>query len=305
MYNTDSNVDGEDQKVCTIMKNEKTIILLAKSDCHHHFLPDNEYSIEIERKFGQSIQTYFISPIQFDFINIVELGELLTRSDQWSGIILTSKRCIDALIMSIKMIPDSVMNSLKKLTFFTVGTSTRSYLLEKLQINSKGYHTGNSEDLAQFIVEQYETFDKSKSLLYPCSQIRTDPLMKTLSKHNISVREIHCYITMANQNLDNDFQNFKTFISTTFTMMMDRILLPVVFFSPSGVDNLYDYLQKYLHNDDDEFSKKIHLRYIAFGRQTAQRIESKNLNVWFTVSVPTAKSLAEDLYRKIMTTTNN
>ena len=282
--------DGVNQKV----RLDKMIILLAKSDSSDNNNNNDEYSLEIERKFKRSICTYFIQPIQFDFINIAELGELLSHPNQWSGIILTSKRCIDALMMSME--PSNNRHLLKVVQFFTVGTATRTYLLDKLSIDSKGYHTGNSEDLAKFIVEQYKTNDSNdhRPLLYPCSRIRTDPLMKILNENNISVHEIHCYNTLANQNLDDDFRKFKTFLSTLITSEM-KIEIPIVFFSPSGVDNLCDHIQRYLHDNESN----ILLRYIAFGRQTAQRIESKNMNVWFTVSTPNPQSLADDLYRKI------
>ncbi|KAH9506987.1 Neuronal acetylcholine receptor subunit alpha-7 [Dermatophagoides farinae] len=167
--------DGVNQKV----RLDKMIILLAKSDSSDNNNNNDEYSLEIERKFKRSICTYFIQPIQFDFINIAELGELLSHPNQWSGIILTSKRCIDALMMSME--PSNNRHLLKVVQFFTVGTATRTYLLDKLSIDSK---------------------------------------------------------------------------------------------SPSGVDNLYDHIQHYLHDNESS----ILLRYIAFGRQTAQRIESKNMN---------------------------
>lgn len=291
-----SNTDDEnnDEKVCPI----EIIVLLAKSDSFG-LIPDDEYSISIEKNCP-NCQTYFLSPIQFEFKNLDRLAESIEKIDRYSGLVLSSKRCLDALIECQK----SVTNLTSKLqksdfTVFTVGISTHDYLKTKLGIESVGFNSGNSQELANFILDHHQNNPIVKSLLYPCSSIRSDSLSETL-KNRINLDEIHCYDTLPNKNLKFQFQKFEKFLLQQRNQCPSKkFLLIIIFFSPSGVENLSELIE----NDLKKLSKSIEnfsLKFVAFGKKTESKLKSKNFDVWFVTSAPDPNSLAKDLRANLL-----
>lgn len=304
MNSEDTEKDDSNAEVCLKHSQINTIVLLAKSDCYG-IMPNNEYCIDIET-VCPLVQTYFISPNEFQFININLLAEYLSTPDRWSGIILTSKRCVDALIKSIELINNFSNDSFAKLIFFTVGMATKNYLFDKLNVDSVGYSSGNSETLAKFILDQHLNRNFTKPLLYPCSKIRSDPLMNILF-NQIEIKELFCYDTIPNNNLDDNFKQFKLFLNKCldkFLLNSKKFLLAIVFFSPSGVDNLWRYIEKHFLNDLNLMNNVL-IKFIAFGKQTEMKMKSYNIDISFVVSAPNSQSLANDIKLFCNNFTNN
>lgn len=295
MNNSDENeTDNSNSEVCVKKSKISTIVLLAKSDCNG-ILPNNEYCIDIET-ICPFVQTYFISPNEFEFVNINLLAEYLSTPDLWSGIILTSKRCVDALTKSIELLTNFSKDSFDKLIFFTVGLATKKYLLDKLNFHSIGYSSENSENLAHFILNEHLNKNFTKPLLYPCSKIRSDPLMNILS-NQIEIKELICYNTIPNNNLDENFKQFKLFLMERlkeFLPNSQKLLLVIVFFSSSGVDNTWRYVEEQFLNDL-KLMNDVSIKFIAFGKQTEMKMKSYNINVSFVNSAPNSLSLANDI----------
>src|SRR5699024_5190762 len=204
------NCDHSDTKVCSQFSVD-SVVLLAKSDCHK-LMPHNEYSRAIGAQ-NSNLESYFISPNQFELVNASRLADCLSSPDQWSGIVLTSTRCIDAVAMSLEDVPNSKQMLLdwSALTIFTVGLSTKEYLDKTLGLPSVGYQTGDSESLARFILEVNQKQRFEKPLLYPCSRLRSDSLL-TLLRGQVNLVEVVCYETSVNRNLREHMSEFKSFL---------------------------------------------------------------------------------------------
>ncbi|KAH9392632.1 N(alpha)-acetyltransferase 38, NatC auxiliary [Tyrophagus putrescentiae] len=167
--------------------------------------------------------------------------------EQWSGLVLTSGRCVEAIERALQLddVPNraELLQRWSTLAIFTVGEATRRRLLERL---------------APFA-------------LTPSSR---------LWKGKVALEEIACYQTVASDRLEAEVQQL----------------------SPSGVDHLMPVLSRVfgLQRSDDDNSV-IKVKFVAFGRSTAARLESgsQNASVWFTVSRPTAEDIFEQQLQKL------
>lgn len=270
-----------DQEVCPEKVSLSTFVVLAKSECHR-LMPENDYSKRLRQLPLANIETYFVSPSEFQFINQSTLTSHLLSPERWSGLILTSTRCIDAIVHLWQSIPEEQRKQWASKEIFTVGKSTRDYLLLKLNLDSIGYESGNSQLLAEFIANR----DRIRPLLYPCSCIRSETLGTVLTG---MVEEVACYETIANRRISEDLAELKVelakFDPTNLTVI-------IVFFSPSGVKHLLEPLQNLVLPSLVESTVK----YVAFGKQTQDRMLHSGLEVWFVSSAPNAEALANDFY---------
>lgn len=285
------------------------VVLLAKAECSQSS-PDVDFQRELLGLSSPSTQIlpYFISPITFTFINETQLIAAFSTPESWSGLVLTSSRCVDALERCLEEIQLSLRTELlqrwsnESKAIFTVGEATRRSLEAKLGLQSTGHQTGDAASLARFILESSlvkdnedgKLKDQLPRLLYPCSSIRSDAISIAL-QGKVLLEEIACYETVANDKLESEVQQLEEFIS-----FRKPTSLIVVFFSPSGVDNLLPALQqsKLLQQISDNFLVK----WVAFGKVTAAKMTIQGLDVFFTASTPTAKTLATDLRARLLDT---
>ncbi|KAI2798242.1 hypothetical protein BLOT_013361 [Blomia tropicalis] len=162
--------DSLETKVCTSYDEQvRTVLLLSKAG-YSQTNPDQTFIAEIANLNLQNVESYFISPIEFNFINIQELGQLISTVNKWHGIILTSIRCVDALIQSFNLLSEReiILAKWQQSTIFTVGDATKQYLLDKLHLDSIGHQSSNSETLAKFILDLNREQPIKLPLLYPC-----------------------------------------------------------------------------------------------------------------------------------------
>ncbi len=287
-------------------------VLLAKAECSQSS-PDEEFVRQFARVevslSSVLLRPYFISPIAFTFINADRLREALSRPEQWSGLVLTSGRCVEAIERALQLddVPNraELLQRWSALAIFTVGEATRRRLLEGLGLQSTGHQSGDASSLAHFILSSSLVTDEKPlpqlPLLFPCSSIRSDAIFTAL-KGKVTLEEIACYQTVANDRLEAEVQQLRSeLLLAAAAANRSQTILPqllvVVFFSPSGVDHLMPVLSRVfgLQRPDDD-SSVIKVKFVAFGRSTASRLESsQNASVWFTVSRPTAEVLADEL----------
>lgn len=285
-----------DSKVCTESSHSiDTVILLAKGGCTQA-TPDPEFSRQLDHLDAPNISTYYISPIEFTFVNQDLLRSFLARPNDWSGLILTSKRCVDAVVLCLAEMAmrTILLSEWSQLKIFTVGEATSTYLFEQCQLGSIGHHSGNATSLGEFILQSFSSTQSCKPLLYPCSNIRSD-FITDLLRDNVVVQELICYETLANQQIDRDISLFTNFLSDSFQNIGEnmKIKLIVVFFSPSGVEHLLPLLRDNILTNS-VFTDRLSLHFVAFGKTTASKMTDLNIDVWF-ISSAKIKSLAVDI----------
>ncbi|KAF7279383.1 hypothetical protein GWI33_007325 [Rhynchophorus ferrugineus] len=233
----------------------KNSVLLFKSrnldnseDGYEKILTENNFSVEI------------INPLGFEFKNLDVLKKKLETNDDYSGLIFTSPRCAEAVILASEN--DNFMDRWNDKNNFVVGEATYKIVLEKLGLTCNGKDTGNALNLSLLIIQNKSLYNKP--FLFPCGNLKSDTLHSELSKEGLGVDDIEVYDVTSNPNIEKEIAE----ATNNFASMPEF----VVFFSPSGFSNTIDIIKK----ASDRTEK---LKFIAIGPTTERAILEQNFTV--------------------------
>lgn len=247
----------------------KTVILLKSetdsSDTYGRILEANNF------------KAIFVPTLGFGFKNLDELKKKLEHPENYSGIIFTSPRSVDAVRSALGEdipIPDGWF----KLCNYSVGEVTHNLVMSSLnQLHTKGKDTGNASNLSEFIKSNFEG-NKSMPFLFPCGNLRTDTLITKLTESCFNVDACEVYQTICHPDLADNLKR---------ALEQDNVEF-MAFFSPSGVNCTYEY---FIKNNLSFDGKKL----IAIGPSTRKCIEGKGLEVYSVAEKPTVDYLIKVL----------
>ncbi|XP_035206737.1 uroporphyrinogen-III synthase-like isoform X2 [Stegodyphus dumicola] len=223
--------------------------------------------VEILQKSG--IVAKVISPLTFAFINEEKLGISLKNPKDFSGIIFTSKRAVEAVSGVLKKCDKSIISEWKYKTNFAVGESTSDLARTVLDLHTVGKDCGSSEKLCSLIKSNYVPLEKP--LLFPCSNKRQDTIPEILPSCGVHVEEVICYETVSNPNMRDLWEN----------LLSDKGLPELlVFFSPSGVEFSYKMIKSSYAGDFKQ------LKCIAVGPTTEKTLSDLSMPVLKTAQRP-------------------
>lgn len=214
-----------------------------------------------------------ISALSFSYVNESAILEALKNPASHDGIIFTSARAVEATYIQYSKLQVEQHQMWLKKKIFTIGESTASLVHERLHLIAIGGHTGNAQQLAEFIVQEIPAFNKP--LLFPCSNLKKEELPKILAKNDRDFRAMTCYETSADPNLTKTLNDLLD--SSGFADI-------VVFFSPSGVDYCLPALRKL--NVPLSGAK-----FVALGATTNAALVSAGVPVTGVCSSPTPVAL--------------
>ncbi|XP_012153956.1 uroporphyrinogen III synthase 1 [Megachile rotundata] len=214
----------------------------------------------------------YLPTLCFEFVNGSELQTCLLSPLSYHGLILTSRHAAEAIGLVSE--DDNVLRPWKSLPVYCVGPATESFAKSHLgSENCFGSNTGNSRELAEFLVQSVSK--ESKPLLYPCSEIGRETIEKTLNENGISVRKIVAYKTLPSKTLEHDLLKF-----------LDNSPKIFVFFSPSTVEHITNSLRKKCYD-------MCNIKAVAIGPVTRQALFDADIEVFATASKPDPASLLE------------
>lgn len=90
-----------------------------------------------------------IKTLDFKFKNLDELRAKLNKSTEFSGLILSSPRCVQAVQMTIAN--SDCIKEWKAKSNFVVGEATHKAAVAKLGLDCRGKETGNAGNLSKVI----------------------------------------------------------------------------------------------------------------------------------------------------------
>ncbi|CAG5133370.1 unnamed protein product [Candidula unifasciata] len=188
-------------------------------------------------KFTESIEEagfscVTIPVLSFRFINQSLLRSHLSAIHLFSAIIFTSVRSVEAVVSVAKELETE--KSIFQKQSFVVGNTTAD-AAKRSGFSPKGENSGNAKALAEFILHEVGP-DKTKPLLYPCSNIHRDTLPGILTSHGLNLTEVVSYETCPNENMEEALRE-----ALTLQGLPDY----AVFFSPSS----FQYTQKAVAKD--------------------------------------------------------
>lgn len=97
-----------------------------------------------------------VNTLIFQFHDLKELAEKLKNYDDYSGMLLSSPRCVEAIYMASE--GKQLDPSWRTKQNYTVGEATHLAGYQKLGIDCKGKESGNAKNLSQIILRV--NFDK-------------------------------------------------------------------------------------------------------------------------------------------------
>lgn len=246
---------------------KRVLILKSESDSSEIYA-----SLLAENNF----EAVFVPTLGFGFKNLEELRGKLLAPEKHSGLIFTSPRCVDAVQSALQDAP--LPEQWKELHNYCVGEVTHNYIKSCLDgLNSLGKESGNANNLADYIKEQFEG-NKSLPLLFPCGNLRTDALLVKLMDAGFLLDACEVYETIPHPDLAENLSAALKAENVEF----------IAFFSPSGVNCCYEYFTK---NNVDLTNKKL----IAIGPSTRKSMENKGLTVYRTAEKPSVEYLIKVL----------
>lgn len=220
-------------------------VLLLKSQSTENFADKYE---DILTSNGFEVRQ--VKTLVFEFKNINTLKEKLVNGDAYEGIIFSSPRCVQAVLLAVENDKDIIATWCKKHNF-VVGEATYAQALSKLDLECEGKESGNAVNLSKIILKSkcrkhfkiyihiYFFLEKSaysKSFLFPHGNLKTDTLNLELGKEGIQIEGVLTYDTIANPHISKEV----SYATDNLTSIPEY----VVFFSPSGFRSSIDYLKK-------------------------------------------------------------
>ncbi|XP_050437494.1 uroporphyrinogen-III synthase-like [Adelges cooleyi] len=201
----------------------------------------------IEVLHEKGYDAHFVPTLQFEYYNLDELRKKLQNPQDYSGLVLTSPRCVRGVL---KCLDNSKLNNnWHNKPIFVVGEATARLVTKELNQKPIGANTGNATALVPIILK----YELSKPLLAPCGNLNLNILADNLN--TVKLENVEIYRTVPHSDLEKN-------LKLAFDTIKYRIGL--VFFSPSGFQACIKLIPK-------EFVNKLHI--FSIGPTTASAIE--------------------------------
>ncbi|KAG7202981.1 hypothetical protein KM043_010113 [Ampulex compressa] len=130
--------------------------------------------------------------VRFNFVNGPELRACLETPQKYLGLILTSRRAVEAIELVSKT--ENILSSWRDMPVYCVGPATESIARSCLGFrNCLGSESGDAEELAKTILKDVEK--GLKPLLHPCSEISGDTIkeISSIVEHITKALNDICY----------------------------------------------------------------------------------------------------------------
>lgn len=225
-----------------------------------------------------NIDPIFVPTLEFRFKFLDKLREKLQTPGVYSGIIFTSPRSVEACEEALNEEQLKIDEKWSKLHNYCVGEVTHNLIHVALDLNARGKHTGNANNLADFIFENLEGAQLDYPFLFPCGNLRQDTLQLKLMDFGYYLDAIEVYETVAHSDLEANLKH----------ALIDDKAEYLAFFSPSGVNHTNAILKKL---DVDLANFKL----IAIGPSTRKCLETNGFEVYKTAEKPSVEYLVKAL----------
>lgn len=220
--------------------------------------------------------------ISFRFKNLDNLRKCLERPTDFSGLLVTSGRTVDAIKQSVG--DAELLNPWKVLRNYCVGQTTLKKIESDLGSGwtvRGGAETGNAEQLSELMLTELQESPCNLPFLFPCSNLALGTLASRLTTAGHLVDTIEVYETIPHPDLTAGVEKLD-WESVEF----------ILFFSPSTVQYFLDTVRR------ADLMKKLSrdsLKLIAIGPSTSQEMVTQGLTVFATCSKPNIESLVETI----------
>ncbi|XP_055595828.1 uroporphyrinogen-III synthase-like [Uranotaenia lowii] len=246
----------------------RVVILKAESD-------NSEAYAGLLQK--QGLEPIFVPTLDFSFKNLEVLRDQLLSPYKYSGLIFTSPRSITAVRDALK--GQKLKDDWKTLANYCVGETSYDLILRSLDLDTKGQHSGNASNLADFMKTDLYNKTVTMPFLFPCGNLKQDVLQNKLSEYGYSLDSVEVYETVPHRDLERHLLELFGDGSPPEYLL---------FFSPSGINYCASIFERH----------KLKLgscRIVAIGPSTKKAIENKGYPVYRTAEKPTPEFVVSAL----------
>ncbi len=243
-------------------KKVKTILISQpKPERSPYYNLENKYELKID----------FRPFIHVEPVEEREFRKTRIRPDEYPAVILTSRNSIEHFFrmceeMRIKMPQDT--------KYFCLSEAVAHYLQKFIVYRKRKVFVGKRkiEDLSNY-------FNKHKGLkfLLPCSNLGSKPVVQFLADGGYEFQEAMMYRT----------------VSSDLSDLADITYDVLVFFSPLGIQSLYENFPDFKQNET---------RIAVFGKSTSKAVEDRGLTINIQAPSPETPSMTMALEKYIQTT---
>ena len=209
--------------------------------------PERSPYYDIEKKYG--LQIDWRPFIHVEGVSEKEFRKNRIRPDEFTSVIFTSRNAIENYFriceeMRIKVNPD--------MKYFCVSEAVAYYLQKFILYRKRKVFVGNKR--IDSLINYFNKHKDKEKFLLPCSNLGAKRTVSFLEKENIEFTEVVMYKTLSSDLSD----------------LSDVTYDVLVFFSPQGIESLYENFPDFKQNDT---------RMAVFGNSTIKAVEDKGLYV--------------------------
>lgn len=225
--------------------------------------PDRSPYYELEKKYN--LQIDWRQFIHVEGVEVKEYRKQRIRPDEYSAILFTSKNAVDHFFRLCKELRIEMSQDTK---YFCLNEATANYLQKFIVYRKRKVFFGKRtiEDLAPTLKKHRA---KEKFLL-PVSNLGAEVVCKFLEENKFDWQDTLMFCT----------------VSSDLSDLEDVTYDVLVFFSPLGIQSLYDNFPNFKQNET---------RLAVFGNSTTQAVEERGLTVNIKAPAPKVPSMTTAL----------
>ncbi|BFZ55343.1 hypothetical protein PYCC9005_002383 [Savitreella phatthalungensis] len=194
--------------------------------------PKDPYESEF---MSRGYKPYFVPVLSHAMVNLADLQQRLSAIDQYSGLIVTSQRSVEAVADMIAALTTSQKTALLQKPVYTVGPATHAAISRIGFSDIRGSESGNGDALATFILRERPE-NEIRPFFFIVGDKRRDIITKRMAAAGIPLEELVVYETVTASTFISDFQSA--------TMDAGNSIEWLVFFSPAGADVALEFVKR-------------------------------------------------------------
>lgn len=245
-----------------------TKVYLFKAPSKNDDNDPDSFTQELEKE-GFSVET--IPVIQFTNVNVQDLATKLQDSSHYSGLILTSKRAVEAIGSLPSDCGENPLDSWREKPVFVVGPATADSVA-KLGLKPSGEVAGNADNLSDWIVKHHH--HPNLPLLFPHGDLARNVICTKLQQAGVAVENVVVYQTEPHHNLPDRLAEVS---NPDF----------FVYFSPSGVAFTIPLLRELEGGQLWKNKIEDRVKFVVIGPTTKAHLENMEVQVFASADQPT------------------
>ena len=204
----------------------RTVILLKTKST-----PSDPYEAEFEQR---GVTPLFVPVLTHAMVNSDELVQKLNRVADFSGLIVTSQRSVEAVADAVKSLSTQQVEALLDTPVYTVGPATCQAITNVGFRHVLGSESGNGDALASYILDRRG--EETRPLFFIVGDKRRDIITKRMAATQTPLEELVVYETVTADSFAGEFEAAVATAGSSLEWL--------VFFSPAGAEVALDHLRR-------------------------------------------------------------